>query len=120
MIGFHIDTCVIGSHIDTGVIGFHIDTCVIGSHIDTCVVGSHIDTDVIGSHIDTGAIGSHIDTGVIGPHIKEEMWSLMILDDGILSKCVMTLFQEVIVLGKKLPVYFNDLHLISLKALLLF
>ena len=52
--------------------------------------------------------------------IKDKMWSLRILIDGILTKWVITLFQEVIESGKKLLMYLKELHLISWKVLLLF
>ena len=51
--------------------------------------------------------------------IKHKMWSLRIFIDGILSKWMITLFQEVIASGKKLFMYLEERHLISWNVLLL-
>ena len=52
--------------------------------------------------------------------IKDKIWSLRIFIDGILSKWVITLFQEIIASGKRLFMYLEERHLISWKVLILF
>ena len=50
---------------------------------------------------------------------RDSICSLSLLIDGIVSECLIIMFQEAAPLGKKLFIYLGDRHLISRRVLLI-